>query len=190
MTATNWCVITGAPSSGKTTLIMDLEKAGYPVVHEIARALIQAELVQGRTLDQIRSDVKSFENKILDAKVAAEAKLGKDELIFFDRGIPDSIAYFEIAGLDPGPAVAKSPANHYRKIFLLDQLPFKKDQVRIEKKATADILDRALEKSYTMLGYKVIRIAVMPSRERLRKVLEALGIHKARKKDHGSASMP
>jgi predicted ATPase len=168
---------------------MDLERAGYPVVHEIARDLIQSELAQGRTLDQIRSDKNSFENKILDAKIAAEAKLVKDELIFFDRGIPDSIAYFKIAGLDPGPAIAKSPANHYRKIFLLDPLPFKKDQVRIEEKATAAILDRALEKSYTMLGYKVMRIAVMPRQERIRTVLEALGIKKARAKDHGSASM-
>lgn len=175
MTATNWCVITGAPSSGKTTLIIDLEKAGYLVVHEIARAFIQSELAQGRTLEQIRSDENTFENRILEAKVAAEAKLVKDELIFFDRGIPDSIAYFEIAGLDPGPAIAKSPSKHYRKVFLLDQLPFKRDRVRIEEKETAAKLDRALEKSYRMLGYEVIRIAVMPAQDRLRTVLEALG---------------
>ena len=175
MTATNWCVITGAPSSGKTTLVLALEKAGYPVVHEVARALIQFEMAQGRTLEQIRSDVKSFENRILKAKVAVEAKLLKDELIFFDRGIPDSIAYFEIAGLDPLPAIAKSPSNHYRKIFLLDPLFFKKDRVRIEGKETAVTLGRALEKSYKKLGYKVNRIAVMPTQERLRAVLEALG---------------
>jgi predicted ATPase len=57
----------------------------------------------------------------------------------------------------------------------LDQLPFNKDRVRIEEKETAAKLDRALEKSYRMLGYEVIRIAVMSAQDRLRTVLEALG---------------
>ena len=175
MTATNWCVITGAPSSGKTTLIIHLEKAGYEVVHEVARALIQSELARGLTLEQIRADKKTFENKILEAKVALEADLVKETLIFFDRGIPDSIAYFDIAGLDTGLAVEKSPSNHYRKVFLLDRLPFEKDRVRIEEQATADKLDQALEKSYRILGYEVTRIGVMSVEERLRTVLDILG---------------
>ena len=32
--ATNWHVITGAPCSGKTTVIRELERRGYSVVHE------------------------------------------------------------------------------------------------------------------------------------------------------------
>ena len=58
MTATHWYVITGAPSSGKTTLLRELEKAGYRVIHEVARTIIESELAQGRTLKQIRSDKK------------------------------------------------------------------------------------------------------------------------------------
>ena len=41
MINTNWHVITGAPSSGKTTLIQRLAAASYPVAAEIAREHIQ-----------------------------------------------------------------------------------------------------------------------------------------------------
>lgn len=175
MTATHWYVITGAPSSGKTTLLRELEKAGYCVVHEVARTIIELELAQGRTLQQIRADKRSFENRILHAKIAIEAKLAKDEVIFLDRGIPDSIAYFELSGLDPTIAIAKSPSDHYRKVFLLDPLPYKRDHVRIEQSGAAAELDRALESSYRQLGYDVQRIGAMPVRDRLRIILEALG---------------
>jgi predicted ATPase len=131
-------------------------------------------LARGRTLQEIRADKKSFENRVLDVKIATEARLPKNELIIFDRAIPDSIAYFELAGLDPKKAIAESPSNHYKKVFLLDQLPYEKDHVRIERRNTAAILERALEKSYSMVGYEVTRIGVMPVRERLRIVLESL----------------
>jgi predicted ATPase len=175
MATTQWYVITGAPSSGKTTLLGELEKAGYRVVHEVARAVVESELAQGRTLQQIRADKTSFENRILDAKIAIEARLAKNEVIFFDRGIPDSIAYFEVSGLDPAIARAKSRPNYYREVFLLDQLPFERDHVRIEESVTAGQLERALETSYRELGYVVRRIGVMPLRDRLRIILDALG---------------
>ncbi|MBW2239191.1 MAG: AAA family ATPase [Deltaproteobacteria bacterium] len=34
MQQTNWHVITGAPCSGKTSVICELERRGHPVVHE------------------------------------------------------------------------------------------------------------------------------------------------------------
>ncbi|MBW1859723.1 MAG: ATP-binding protein, partial [Deltaproteobacteria bacterium] len=167
MGETNWYVVTGAPSSGKTTLVRELERLGYRVVHEVARDYIEAQMEQGRTLEEIRADKRSFETWILTAKVAIEATLPKDEVIVFDRAIPDSIAYFGAAGLDKTEAVQKSPRNRYRKIFLLDCLPYKTDRARIEDKETAMKLDEGLEQSYNMLGYDVIRIGVMSIQERL-----------------------
>ena len=171
MGETNWYVVTGAPSSGKTTLVRELERLGYRVVREVARDYIEAQMREGRTLEEVRADKRSFESYILNAKVALEATLPKDELILFDRAIPDSIAYFEAAGLDKTEAVEKSPRNQYRKIFLLDRLPYKTDHARIEDKETAEKLDKSLEQSYRMLGYDVVRIGVMSVQERLKIVL-------------------
>jgi predicted ATPase len=174
MGKTNWYVVTGAPSSGKTTLVKELERLGYRVVHEVARNYIEAQMQRGRTLEEVRADERSFETYLLNTKVAIEATLPKDEVIVFDRAIPDSIAYFQAAGLDTVEAVEKSPRNQYRKIFLLDRLPYKTDHARIEDKDTAVKLDQRLEQSYKMLGYDVIRIPVMSIQDRLEIVLREI----------------
>lgn len=97
MRRTNWCVITGAPCSGKTSVVKELERRGYQVVHESARAYIDQQLAAGKRLDQIKADERTFENHILNAKRAIESTLPPEETIFFDRGLPDSIAYFKLA---------------------------------------------------------------------------------------------
>jgi predicted ATPase len=173
MSETNWYVVTGAPSSGKTTLVRELEKLGYRVVHEVARTHIEQQMARGQTLEEVRADKKSFENSILNAKIAIEADLSEDEVIILDRAIPDSIAYFEVAGLDTKGAIVKSPRNRYKKVFLLDRLPYQADHARVEDK-TAVSLDQGLEQSYRMLGYDVIRVAVMPIEDRTKFILKGM----------------
>jgi len=174
MSETNWYVITGAPSSGKTTLLKELEELGYRVIHEVARAVIEMELEQGRTLGKIRADKETFENRILHTKIAIEERLPKDQVIIFDRAIPDSIPYFALAGLDTKGVIEKSPRHRYKKVLVLDRLPYAKDQARMEDRETAARLDRELEASYRMLGYEVKRIGVMPVKDRLRFVLQEI----------------
>lgn len=174
MSETSWYVVTGAPSSGKTALIKELEKVGYRVIHEVARAYIEEQMEQGRSLKEIRADKQSFEKWILHAKIAIEAELPKDHVIVFDRAIPDSIAYFEIAGLDAKEAIKKSPRNRYKGVFLLDRLPYQVDHVRIEDNELAIRLDRSLEQSYRMLGYEVTRIGVMNLAARVKIVVEQI----------------
>jgi predicted ATPase len=174
MSDTNWYVITGAPSSGKTTLVKELERRGYRVVDEVARGLIEEGMGRHLTLEEIRSDKGDFQNLVLRTKVEIEKGLPRDEVIIFDRAIPDSIAYFEVACLDPTLAVSKSPRDHYRKVFMLDRVPFQKDQARAEDQGTAARLDQSLEAGYRQRGYEVTRIGVMPVKERLRLLIEEI----------------
>ena len=167
MSETNWYVVTGAPSSGKTTLVRELEKLGYRVVHEVARGYIEKQIAQGRTLNEMRADAKSFENAILNAKIAIEAELPEDEVIILDRAIPDSIPYFQTAGLDTKEAIKRSPRNRYKRVLLLDRLPFQVDDARTEDGLVAAELDQGLEQSYRALGYNVIRVPAMPLLERV-----------------------
>ena len=157
---TNWYVITGAPCSGKTSVIHELARRGYSVVHEVARAYIEAKLAAGLSLDQIRGDALGFERRLLEEKVAIEKKLGTRDTIFFDRAIPDSIAYFQLSGFDPSEPVALSGQKRYRKIFLLERLPARKDTVRKENDRTASTIEKLLINCYRDLGYPLIRIPV------------------------------
>jgi predicted ATPase len=168
---TNWCVITGAPCSGKTSVIEGLAERGYRVVHEVARAVIDSQLAKGAALSEIRADILAFERQILIEKVCIEKKLPKPQMVFLDRAIPDSIAYFQIEGLDISEPLQYSQSARYRKVFLFDRLTLEKDPVRSENQALAIRIEGLLAKSYAMLGYEVIAVPVLTIDQRIDFVL-------------------
>lgn len=159
---TRWCVITGAPCSGKTTVINALEKIGCRVVPEAARSLIDDQLARGLSFTEIRSNALVFERHILMKKIQTERQLPVDEMIFLDRAVPDSIAYFIQAGLDPDEPTKATRKLKYRRVFFLDRLSYTTDSVRMEDDTTAASLEVTLKKSYVGLGYHLIRIPVLP----------------------------
>ncbi|MFH2218056.1 MAG: ATP-binding protein [Pseudomonadota bacterium] len=174
MRHTNWCAVTGAPCSGKTTVIREFERLGYNVVHEVARAYIDGELGKGKTIRQIKADIRAFEQHILNEKIAIEASLSSGETFFLDRAVPDSIAYFILEGLDPDEPLKKSKITRYAKIFFFERLRFEKDAVRSEDDTVATELDRLLQESYQLLGYEIIRVPLMPVRDRVAFMLSHL----------------
>ena len=171
---TEWYVITGAPSSGKTTLLERIASLDYQTVPEAARVFIDTEMAKGRTLREIRADEALFQQIVLGLKVESESRTPTDRLTFFDRGIPDSIAYYQICKQDPAPAIQASRERRYKGIFLLERLPLENDYSRVEDEATAEMLDELLYRSYADLGYKVVRVPVMPIDERAHFILGLL----------------
>jgi len=174
MKKTNWHVITGAPCAGKTAVILELERRGYTVVHEVARAYIDAEIGKGRDLRQIKADLPVFEGHILKTKVRIEAGLDPEDIVFLDRAVPDSIAYYQLTGLDPAEPFERSRAMRYKQIFLFERIQFKTDAVRSEDDHIAAGLDRLLEAAYRKLGYTPVRVPLMPVDERVDYVLEKI----------------
>jgi len=174
MKKTNWHVITGAPCSGKTAVIRELERRGYAVVHEVARAYIDAQISKGRDLRQIKADLPAFEGHILKTKARIEAGLDPDTIVFLDRAVPDSIAYFQLAGLDPAEPFKNSSVFRYRQIFLFERIRFQTDAVRSEDDRIAADLDRLLEAAYRELGYRPVRVPLLPVEERTQFVLKYL----------------
>ena len=172
MQQTNWHVITGAPCSGKTAVIRELEQLGYPVVHEVARAYIDERLQNGETIAQIKADVLSFERHILYKKIVIEQSLLKEETVFLDRAVPDSLGYYILEGLDPDDPIQKSRLWRYKKIFFFDRIPFEKDPVRSEDDKIASRLDGLLKESYRMLDYEIIFVPLMTVNERVGFVLK------------------
>lgn len=172
----NWYIITGAPNSGKTSVIELLEKKGYCVAHEAARIYIDHEMKKGRTIKEIRKNELEFQKGILDLKIDIEKNLPKDEVIFFDRAIPDSDAYYELCGLtnDKYMEEAMNKCN-YKKVFLFELLPYKKDYARIESEEEQKKLQVLLEKSYKKFNTPLVKVPKMKSKEdRLEFVLENL----------------
>lgn len=171
---TNWYVITGAPCSGKTSVINALEQQGFRVVHEVARAYIDEELLKGKSLEQIKTDPYQFENHIFLSKLKIEASLPQNDIVFLDRAVPDSIAYFQLEGLDPDQPIEKSKLVRYKKIFLFERLAFLEDGVRSEDNLVADRIENLLEASYRKLNYEIVRVPAISVEDRIAFILERL----------------
>ncbi len=166
-------VLTGVPCSGKTTVLEQLKERGYAVVPEVARIVIERSLEKGITAHELRKDEEKFQRKILNLKLKNEEKAPKRKVLFFDRGVPDSIAYYTLANLDP-KGVIKVSSGRYRKIFFFEALPFEKDRVRIEDKVTVRKLDSLLRKAYLDLGYELIVVPRASVKERVTFILSNL----------------
>jgi predicted ATPase len=175
--SSRWVVITGAPSSGKTSVIEDLRARGYAVQEEVARALIEECLRRGLSVEDVwREGGQQLQHDILRIKRAREAALDPAACVFMDRGMPDSIAYFRLAGLDTAIAAAACMTFHYAAVFIFDRLPLVKDGVRAEDEAAAQKIDAMLRADYQSLGYDPVSVPVMPIAQRSDFILHALGL--------------
>lgn len=168
---TNWYVITGAPCSGKTAVIDQLARQGYHTVPEVARAFIENQLAGGQTLEAIKSDITAFERHILMEKVRIEKDLPKETVCFLDRAVPDSIAYYQLEGLDTEEPMQFSEPRNYRIVFLFEALKFESDAVRSENQILSARIEDLLVAAYSDLGCPIIRVPVMSINRRVKMVL-------------------
>lgn len=173
---TEWVVITGAPSSGKTSVIDELSRRGFPIVREAARSFIEACLDKGRSLDDIRSDDLTLQADIMALALEWDQSIDVTKMTFMDRGIPDSISYLRLAGHSTQKAMSAARIYQYKAVFIFDRLPVVADGVRTEDDAAAAKLDRFLEEDYANLGYRPIRVPVVPVAERADFILKQLNL--------------
>ena len=169
---TDWYVVTGGPSSGKTKTIEALSLLGYAVVTEAARGLIDEERSKGLSAEEVRSNESEFQRIVLQMKIDVEDRIPADRLTFFERGIPDTIAYYQICGVSVDSVIEASMKRKYKGVFLLAQMPFENDYARTEDEGHAYELSRLLRLSYSNLGYDVIAVpAIKPISERVKFIL-------------------
>ncbi len=173
---TNWHVITGTACSGKTTLIDQLAGEGFQTVPERGRQYFERELAIGRTVAEIRES-EADERGMKDLQLRIERGLRANQVIFLDRALPDCLTYFRISGMDPNEILAECFHHRYASVLIFDRLPFKQNGVRREEAAVASFLDEWLARDYSALGYRVVRVPVLPPQERLAFVIEKISEH-------------
>lgn len=172
---TNWYVITGGPSSGKTTIVNALHARGYRTVVEHARHYIDLQRAVGRTLEDMRRSRKTFQREVLELQMSQESSLDPDDIVFLDRAIPDTLAYCRFLKLPPDPRLQERfKTIAYRRIFILDLLPLVKDYARREDEADQRTIHELLIAVYNELGFPIVYVPVLPIEERVEFILANL----------------
>ena len=172
---TNWLVITGTVSTGKSTLVEQLANRGFQTVPESARLYIEKEMAKGRTIHEIHANGATLQRGIKDMQLRFERRLRAIDVAFLDRAIPDFLAWYRVRGLNPNEILKECFHHRYASVFMLDPLPFQPDDQRVEEiAAIAGYLHEWHTLDYRALGYSVVKVPVFPPEERLAFVLERL----------------
>ena len=159
-------VISGSPGAGKTTLLAALRRAGFTGVEEASRQLIREQVVLDNGIVPWQ-DLAGFAELALARMVAQHRQATRrGGLVFFDRGIPDILAYLAVANLPLPPSYRAVAAAHpYQSpVFLAPPWPeiYVNDAERWQTFAEAEALFFSLRNTYQSLGYQVLELPRAP----------------------------
>ncbi|MDR1501302.1 MAG: AAA family ATPase [Prevotella sp.] len=174
----NFYIITGGPGAGKTTLLNELQKNGYNCVPETARNIIKEQVgAGGHALPW--DDTRVYSDLMLSRSVQDFINLkDREDIYFFDRGIPDTYGYEVLMGFDIGN-VLKNAVEQYRYNPLVFILPpwreiYETDSERKQDFRTAIDTYKVMTEAYKDLGYIPVEVPLLPVSERVDFVIREL----------------
>ncbi|MBL8896994.1 MAG: ATP-binding protein [Planctomycetes bacterium] len=184
-----WIVITGGPYSGKTSLLERLASRGFRTLPEAAIRVIDAlntELgVEGQRTWRLAHAV-DFQDRVAREQELQERglQLRDGEVLFADRGLPDSIGYCRYKGVEPPRwLVEATREKRYTEVLLLDTLSTFDRRLSSGRTSTYEdslrIRDH-LRATYEELGYPVLSVPELPIGERDAFALRLLSLSDAR----------
>lgn len=172
---TNWYVITGGPSSGKTTTVNILRERGYITTMEHARHFLDTQRLKGRTIEEVRKNQREFQLGVLDMQIEQENEIAPEVQVFLDRAIPDALAYYRFLNLEPDLKLIEALKNvYYKKVFILECLPLVNDYARKENAEAQKKIHSLITEVYEALPFPVVHVPVLPTDERVDYILNNL----------------
>jgi predicted ATPase len=165
-------VITGGPGFGKTTLINLLAERNFPVCQEIARALL--------TSTEDHKIPTNFERTVATYRANFLQQADPSVISFSDRGLPDQVGYSKYKKSETSSFLEEMvKANRYASAVFITppwEEIYVKDQIRQENFDQAVAIHNEIVKAYLQYHYKIINLPRVNPEERVRFVLNFLGI--------------
>ncbi|MDO6803376.1 ATP-binding protein [Wenyingzhuangia sp. 1_MG-2023] len=168
-------VLTGAPGTGKSTIINLLLSKGFFCMEEISREIIKKAEKEGKK-NLFLSDPILFSDAILNKRIEQFEKCNTQNtsICFFDRGIPDVTAYLNHVKTPYPEEYHKVLQKHtYDVIFIFP--PWKEiytnDSERFESYEEAIKIDKSIVKEYQDKHPKIINVPIGTPQERLAFIL-------------------
>lgn len=163
-TPTEWVVISGPTSSGKSTLFNALRRIlpQYLFLPEAAARLIEQDKKQGVIPTWTREYSRGLSHRIIELRRQEEEALRPDQLVMMDRGIPD-VRAFAANDAEAIDYIVAAERHLYKQVFMMDLLDdFTHDGIRYENYDFAKKMAKLLPRAYQDAGYKPIMVAQFP----------------------------
>jgi predicted ATPase len=153
-------ILTGAPGSGKTTILRHLPIGIRHAAEPAREILAEQRCARGRgTPDQ---DPALFLDLLLRRSIEkyAQAEASRTPVLY-DRGIPDCVGYAVHLGVDPAPGIMAAATYRYHpKVLVLEPWEeiYTTDEERKMSFAQALEFHEALLDGYRKAGYALIPV--------------------------------
>ena len=175
----NYYIFTGPFGGGKSSVIKELANKNYITVKEPAREVLSVQ----RVIDGLAV----YDKKPMFFKEWMLAKTIFDyqnyqytkEPVFFDRAIPDVIAYSDVFNIARGDEVRASQRFNYNKrvfYFPAWQRIYMTDEDRKLDYNESAQFGENLKIIYQKLGYELIEVPCIPINERSQFILQHIDI--------------
>jgi len=153
-------VITGGPGTGKSTVIEKLTQLEFTCMPEISRIITKG--AQEKGIDQLfLKDPLLFSKLLLEGRIDQynKAEVTSEQIVFFDRGIPDVFGYLNYLETDyPEIYIDQSHKYRYDKVFMMPPWKgiYKTDNERYESYEQSLVIYEHLILAYKKIDYPVV----------------------------------
>ncbi|MBW2987957.1 ATPase [Candidatus Woesearchaeota archaeon] len=163
-------VVTGGPGFGKTTLVRALEQRGFYCAYDAASDYIARLLKEGKPYDTTSTE---FNEQVAKLRVKQYESAPPNKVCFFDRGIPDCLAYIDDNQLKKSLLALGRAYRYKNPIFVAPPWReiFESHKGRQESYDEGVRLHKRIMKIYIDLGYEVVLLPKSSVVERVRFVL-------------------
>ncbi|WP_461533138.1 AAA family ATPase [Sinomicrobium sp.] len=175
-------VFTGGPGAGKTTTLLELHRRGYVYMPEVARKIIREQMDSGGNALPW-DNITAYRDMMWHRSVAIfdEAMTHcEKQVVFFDRGLPDTLAYSVLENI-PIPNIFNEQLGNYHyntEVFLFP--PWKAIyDTDTERKQDFDLAIKTcklVRDTYIRLGYKTITVPKASPERRATFILNHLNV--------------
>lgn len=163
-------IITGAPGTGKTSIINELKLRGFNCIDENSREIIAEQIITGGEILPWKNQI-AFENKVANIRKQQYLSSPKNCICFFDRSALDCLAYLKLNNLDATSEIIKhieecsfNKTAFYTPIW---QEIYVKDNERKENIKKAQEIQNNIINVYKSKGYELISVPKLSISERV-----------------------
>ena len=169
-------VLTGGPSSGKTSLLNHIQHPDTHCFEEVSRGVISKALAKGVTQPFLDNPL-GFSEALFERRLHDYFEDKKNKIHVYDRGIHDVLAYLNAIGDEVPCGMLNDCSTYcYDAVFVFPpwEAIFTQDTERMEVFEEAVNFHKALLETYTHFGMQCIEVPKSSIEERFRFILDYL----------------